>query len=64
MNKETAYRIEIKVEAPPSNPDTSHFRSSVFSFSMESPLPMEQIQRLTHAFVASLTEAAFPGDVK
>lgn len=56
---QTSHRVEIKVEAPHDKPN-NHYRSSVFTISLESPLPVAQIQASVNKLLTDLTTAALP----
>lgn len=49
------FRIDIKVEAPPSS-DKTTYRSVVFSTSMDSELSMNEIQKAVIVMVQTLTK--------
>lgn len=49
------FRVEIKVEAPPSS-DKTNYRSVVFLTSMESDLSMNEVQKAVIVMVQSLTK--------
>jgi hypothetical protein len=53
------HRVDIKVEAPPDETKpNNHYRSSVFSISLESPLPAAKIQLLVNKLLTELTTLA------
>lgn len=53
----TTHRVEVKIEAPRDD-GAGNYRSSVFSISLETSLPVEKVQHIVNQLFTALTDAA------